>query len=159
MKCRTPCNPVEVQWCTMSLWFLHVHRSHTISHISHWRWVTSFSCSLRSLYSLFWDSRKLFNSFFCWAWICCWNFFSSLAITLAYSKSAAKSVWVPMDYSSCPVSSSRPRTHGSHHNIHYTSGQVQVRDACPHSPLIPHPIKAPSRVLLQCHIPSALLSN
>lgn len=116
--------------------FSHVHHSHPISYISHWRWVTSFSCSLRSLYSLFWDSRKLFNSFFCWAWICCWNFFSSLAITLAYSKSSSKSVWVPMDYSSSPVSASRPRTHG-HHNMHHistSSTQRSLSSLSLHSP-------------------------
>lgn len=136
-NCRTRCNPVEDPWCTESLLFLNVHHSHTISHIFHFRRVTSFSCSLRSLYSLFWDSRKLFNSFFCWAWICCWNFFSSFAITLAYSKSSSKSVWVPMDHSSCPISAPRPRTHGSHHNTHHASAQVQVRGGCPHSPHSP----------------------
>lgn len=46
--------------------------------ISAMTFETSFSCSLRSLYSRFWDSRKLFSSFFCWPWMWCWNFFSSL---------------------------------------------------------------------------------
>lgn len=117
MKCRTCCNPKIP--CAQRTLISERSCSHAVSyaplsvHISHYRRVTSFSCSLRSLYSLFWDSRKLFNSFFCWAWICCWNFFSSLAITLAYSKSSSKSVWAPMDYGSRSVSAPRPRTRGT----------------------------------------------
>lgn len=38
---------------------------------------TSLIFSLQSLYCFFWLSRKVVSSFFCWAMICCWNFFSS----------------------------------------------------------------------------------
>lgn len=40
---------------------------------------TSLIFSLQSLYCFFWLSRKVVSSFFCWATICCWNFFSSVS--------------------------------------------------------------------------------
>lgn len=133
---------------------LALYRTLYYIHVSHYRWVTSFSCSLRSLYSLFWDSRKLFNSFFCWAWICCWNFFSSLAITLAYSKSSSKSVWVPMDYSSCSISAPRLGTHGTVTTI---LTMILNKRESQELALTLFSFQPPSTHLFQCLISSALL--
>lgn len=121
------------------------------------RWVTSFSCSLRSLYSLFWDSRKLFNSFFCWAWICCWNFFSSLAITLAYSKSSSKSVWIPVDYSSCSISAPRLGTDSTVIMTPSFRTRVSLRSLPSYSYHPIPPSMHPEGILSQHLISSALL--
>lgn len=45
--------------------------------LTHTRTHTSLIFSLHSLYCFFCVSRKVVSSFFCWATICCWNFFSS----------------------------------------------------------------------------------
>lgn len=156
MKCRTHCNPVEDLWCTVSLLFLHVHYSHTITYFS-----LEMSYLFQLLFTEFIFSLLGLQETVQFLFLLGLNMLLKLLFFIGHHFSlqqiSSKLVWVPKDYSLCPISASRPRTHGSHHNIHHTSAQAQVRGACLHSLLIPHPIKAPSRVLLQCHIPSTLL--
>lgn len=47
---------------------------------------TSLIFSLQSLYCFFWLSRNVVSSFFCWATICCWNFFSSASAVFIWAE-------------------------------------------------------------------------
>lgn len=94
---------------------------------------TSLIFSLHSLYCFFWVSRKVVSSFFCWATICCWNFFSSASTTFIWGKEVrARTMGWECKGQCCKSSRNQQQPSSCHfRNVtNITSAQKQESNCC-----------------------------